>query len=251
MSTSPDYELNRFASVFAGSLCSVSIVAFIGWMIAFFVFSPLHEKTVLFRVNNRFRISDLIVLAAHLQLSAGLIMALPQERAVKIALILTACLVLSFWWMTGVRMLARSGIEYTWHRWLFLGIVMPIGYLASSAIVVMIVLVPISLLLLVESGASGDWGEFGIALGTLVVAGLACTATVACRRTTRLFVERARALRADQDGVNFEDSATVTPVATAHPGFLKLSERELFWIDRSTEKSRRDHEDERGTTERD
>ena len=249
MSTSLDYELNRFASVFAGSMCWVGVVVFIGWMIAIFVFSPLHERTFLFRVNSRFCISDLIVLAVHLQLAAALMMAIPQGRAVKTALILTACLVLSFWWITGVRMLARAGIDYTWHRWLFLGIVMPIGYGASSAIVVMIVLVPMSLLLLVESGASGDWGEFSVAVGTLVGAGFAFAAAVACRRTSRLLVERARASRARKDGIKFEDAGTVSPVKTAHSAFHTLSECELFWTDESTEKPRRDHEDERGTSE--
>ena len=84
---------------FLAGLCFVSVVAGASWLGGLVVFAPLHERTLLFKVRNRFRIADLVALAILLQLAAGVMIKLtPRNEVAARAVLITLTLIIVVWW---------------------------------------------------------------------------------------------------------------------------------------------------------
>lgn len=198
-------DTQAFAGVLLANLCWCLAIAAISWFLGLYLFRAMHEQTQLFAADSRFQISDLLILAAQLQVAAGLLVAATPRglAAYKLAAGCGMFAIVAFWWWSGVRMLGTAGIAVPRHRWLFLGIVMPAGYLASLWIAGMVVTVPASLLLLISSIGERAPGAFAVAVLLIVMSILAIAGAVVCQRFCERVVERARMDRAHRDGIEF------------------------------------------------
>lgn len=188
--------------------CWVGFLAAWSLTVGLVVFSPMYERNALFQVNHRFRISDLLVLAAQLQIVFGLSMLAfspMRNSGISVVFAVGVSLLLTLWWAGGLRMLANAGVEHTWHRWLFLGVVGPFGYASTIIAAGALFVVPVSLVGIVQ-GLVRE--EPSIVLSSLVGLALCAAAiTFLCRshRLCRLFTERARRDRAERDGIAFDE----------------------------------------------
>lgn len=182
------------------------------WIMGRIAFSPLYERTLLFQPSARFRISDLMVLALHVQILLALAVAsmgsqLPADRASQSEMAFLCahlCAMVTFWWLNGLRMLGRGGVNNTWHRWTFLGLLLPIGYGCGILIVVSIFSVPY---LLFESFQSQN----AVTIVAMLVLCASWPGMYIVNRLTRKFVLRARQDRAEEDGIHFSNETVFAP----------------------------------------
>ena len=209
-----------FFTFLSGAICWLAPAAVISWGLGHLYFAPLNEPNVLFAIDNRFRISDLIVLAVHLQVVIALAVGLTGRESIEfsIAMIAILGLLIVFWWFNGVRMLARAGVTYTWHRWIFLGVIMPLAYLSTLQLVASFLTIPLSLGLLIQMVADANFLGMSVAILAIVCSILSMVMIQGSRAYCRTMVERARADRAEHDGIGFEvpDPSGVTFLPDEH-----------------------------------
>ena len=197
-----------FATFVLGGLCWLLPALAISWAIGHLYFAPLNEPSTLFTADTRFRISDLIVLAVHLQLVVGIAVSLTDRSAIgfTVTFITIFATLIAFWWFTGIRMLSRAGVTYTWHRWIFLGVIMPLGYLSTLQLVASFLTIPLSLGLLIQASADANLRDALIA-ATVLGCSLSSIGMVYGSRTyCRKMVERAQRDCAEREGIEFVDS---------------------------------------------
>lgn len=232
-------DANTFFGVMVTNVCWFSALATISWFLGLYLFRAMHQQTALFAADHRFQTSDLLILAAQLQLAAALLVALtPRVPAgYKAAVGCGVFMLLGFWWWSGLRMLGGAGISLPRHRWLFLGVALPAGYLAGLWIAGMVITVPASLLLLIGSiGEMEPWG----ALAALLLITLSVTAVVVavfCQRFCEQIVQRARTDRATRDGIEFV-GARLWPPPWSIPARIRSpgtppAPNEIDWLDGS------------------
>lgn len=196
----------------------ISLLFFLGifygltWVMGLVAFSPLNERTLLFQVSARFRISDVMILALHIQVLVAFLMAIARNSGPTDAEFLSEiwfvcanlCALVAFWWLNGLRMLGRGGVNNTWHRWVFLGLVVPIGYTCGILAIMSFFMLPFSIAALVR-GPDVNAIAFTVALS------LSWPGLYAINRLSRKFVKRARIDRAEDDGIHFSNDAVFAP----------------------------------------
>jgi hypothetical protein len=114
-----------------------------------------------------------------------------------------AWLIATVWWLLGVRLLSRAGIEDARLRLVFLGLVLPLGYSLSPVFMVAPAILAIhagSIAELIVYGGRSGWVFFAMmtAIELVVIA-----AAIACRRLSawivrsneRMIAEKAAAAR--------------------------------------------------------
>lgn len=199
-----------FTTFVLGGLCWLLPALIISWALGHLYFAPLNEPTALFKTDTRFRISDLIVLAVHLQIVVGIAVSLTNRDAVgmTVTFITIFGTLIAFWWFTGIRMLSRAGVTYTWHRWIFLGLIMPLGYLSTLQLVASFLTIPLSLGLLIQASVDAHLLDALVATTVLLLSLTSIGMIYGSRTFCRQMVERARQERADRDGIEFDTSET-------------------------------------------
>lgn len=171
------------------------------WVIGLIVFGPLYERTLLFQPSARFRISDLMILALYVQVIAALVVtgsrSGPSLEGAEVAFVMGDCLLFAtFIWFNGLRMLGRGGVNNTWHRWIFLGVLLPLGYLSGFLALVSLFSLPYAVITaLAERDAV--W-----ALVSCVLLGAWPTA-ILVYRISQTYASAARHDRAASDGIQF------------------------------------------------
>jgi hypothetical protein len=173
------------------------------WIVGLGVFHPLYERTLLFRPSAKFRISDLMVLAFHVQVAVAVAMGLggPWD---EIVWTLSAEFVGlgTFLWFNGLRMLGRGGVDKTAHRWVFLGLVLPVGYASGATVVFSVFALPFTL-----SASIIEQDPWAI-LGSGIMLSSWPTVYLVNRAARRLAVA-ARRSRAENDGIQFASDVAV------------------------------------------
>ena len=201
-------------------LCVFVVVASCSWIGGLIVFGPLHERTLLFRIRNRFRIADIISLGVLLQVAAGVVLALvpSDENAARITLTLLISLIVVTWWINGLRMLSRAGVERGSHRAAFLLLVLPSGYLCIILVLSTIILFPAAMELLTRARNREAW-EIALAIFFLVLPIAGVTWGIICHRVCRRMADRARSGDSPwpaPHGPGAGPTAKLTHWATAH-----------------------------------
>ncbi len=185
-----------------GSICFLLLGVGASWLGGLVVFAPLNERTLLFKVRSRFRIADLISLAILLQVGVGASLALSnaEELEVRAALTILVLIVVAFWWVTGLRMLSRAGVENGMHRGLFLTVHLPLGYLSVLGLIVSVVLTPLGM------SALGEPHPWIVLVGILLLLlPVLCAATGwSIHRVCRSMANRARDDQANREGISFD-----------------------------------------------
>ncbi len=188
-----------------GATCFLTMLYGATWMGGLIVFAPLHEKTLLFQVENRFRIADIVALGILLQLSIGAVLAIKIEMTgmPRIFYSIVLLLTVSLWWVSGLRMLSRAGVTYSVHRWLFLTFALPAGYVSLLSVLGCIVLCPIGaeMMAIREARFAATWW---IGLFLFCMPGIGVAVAIFCHRICRGMAFRARDERAERDGISFD-----------------------------------------------
>lgn len=190
------------------TVCPAVFGIMLSYLIGMFVFGPIHARAFLKPPQTSYRIADVIILLLQLQLAGGVLFALFEffERgsdAERLGIPLVVWLLLTFWWWTGVRMLARAKVHYSPHRWLFLGVFVPLGYAATIGLLLLPLTTIISLaaiLAMVMALASTSGDALSLA-GLLALNAATIAAVVATRAFCRRIVRRAKDDVAAGDGV--------------------------------------------------
>lgn len=189
-------------TLFVGFISSVLALA--SWSIGLMVFRPFYETTAVFHVNARVRLSDLIILAIEIQI----LLAYSSWKYVGgqfnfwFLVDATVCILIVFWWVCGIRMLARGGVESSGARWLALGLLIPLGYVSTVVLMISAFVVPfvftVSVIDLFQRR-----GGLQVGLLSPLPAMAAVLMLFVAHRTARRLVENARRDRAVMDGVHF------------------------------------------------
>lgn len=170
------------------------------WLIGRAIFAPLYQRTLLFQPSGRFRISDVMVLAFYVQIitAVGVSCSSPHARDNGDVFFLCGELIAiaAFWWLNGLRMLGRGGVDGTWHRWWFLGLVLPAGYVGGLMSIGSVFLIPMFL------AALTSIPEPEAIIMLLVFPG-SWAAVYYANRSSRFIASQARHDRAEKDGVHF------------------------------------------------
>jgi hypothetical protein len=221
-----------------GTLCPALFLVMLSYLIGLFVFGPLHARAIWKPPQTSFRIADIIILLAQLQIAGGLLFAWlqvyyhgPDLGRIGIAIVLW--ILLTFWWWTGVRLLAKAKVDYAPHRWLFLGVFTPLGYAATIGLLLMplSVIVSFAMVLTMLSIREVSAGDSLALLALLAANGATIGAVFATRAFCRKIVSRAR------DDVALHDGVSMGPlVETVKPIFLRehrpmASDREVKFFD--------------------
>lgn len=187
-----------------GGLCFTTVIAGSTWIGGLMVFAPLHETTLLFKVEGRFRIADLISLGILLQVAVGAALALtpPGEWVGRAVVTILIGLIVLSWWISGLRMLSRAGVSQGMHRALFLTLLLPSGYVSVLLVIGLIVMFPASMEMLTSSG--GDPQQIMIGILLLLLPLFAIGWCFACNHIVRGMADRARDDHARKDGIQFE-----------------------------------------------
>jgi hypothetical protein len=186
----------------------------VSWGTGRIAFSPLYERTLLFQPSARFRISDLMVLALDVQilLAAGVASVRHSDLRWTEVLSLYGEIfgLLAFWWLNGLRMLGRGGVNNTWHRWAFLGLLLPAGYTFGMMALISLFAIPFVLpSAIYHHNVDGIiWSLFS---------GVGWPGLYLVNRLSRRFVGQARSDRAENDGIHFIGEIAVTQVPAAAP----------------------------------
>lgn len=194
--------------MFTGAFCPLVFLALVSWLLGMLVFGPLYAKAIWKPPNTRFRIADIIILAAQLQvlgaLAYGVVpLLLPNERIMRYVVPLVIWLLVAFWWWTGVRMLAKARVQHGPHRMFFMAVVLPLGYLATLFIAASPALIILPLGMFVSMITRGSWEELvGIVLLLGLDALMVCL-IIGVRRYCQQMVDRAHDDVARDDGIEF------------------------------------------------
>lgn len=226
---------SEWLGALAGTLCPLVFVALVSYLVGLYVFGPLYACSAWKPPRTRYGIVDILILLVQLQLAGGAALLVVPRFDAEATLLrwgaaLAAMLLTGFWWWTGVRMLSLARVEGEFHRTLFLGIFLPLGYLAAAAVMS----TPLALVLLAV--LFHEW----IATGSLVHAAwcaalpaayaAAFGAIPAVRWLCRKIADRARDDYAQQEGIDFGPLASHT-LGLARWHSPMASEREVRIID--------------------
>jgi len=180
----------------------------VSYLLSLFIFGPLHAEATSNRPPMRFRLADIIVLLAQLQIAAGVLFAAARlwgasGAGIRIVAAIAIWSLLTFWWWTGVRMLSKARIERGTDRILFLSVAAPLGYVTALSILLTPILAVLALGTLYWSVLSASFRE-AVILIALILSTLAIYACAFCIRwyCGRL-VERAHDDLARRDGIDF------------------------------------------------
>jgi hypothetical protein len=187
-------------SAIAGMLVFHGVFYGISWLVGRAVFAPLYQRTLLFEPSARFRISDVMVLAFYVQVisAVGISFSSPHDRYSGPVFFLCGELIAIalFCWLNGLRMLGRGGVQDTWYRWWFLGLVLPVGYVGGLFSIASIFVVPAACIALSSPRSSA-------ALSTILLFSGSWVAVYCAYRSSRFIACQARNKRAEKDGVHF------------------------------------------------
>lgn len=139
---------------------------------------PLYDAPLKDHVNLQYSLADIYVLTLHLALSGASVFSSAafcdaQERLV---ITLGFWLLLSVWWVLGIRVLNRSGVSCTLKRMVCLAVAIPLSHGLSVAMLVM----PLFHWLCWERHADGTEILISLVLCLLLWGGL-CWIYVVCR----------------------------------------------------------------------
>ena len=192
--------LQVFTIVFSGIfIFGFALLAI--WLMGLFVFAPFYEKTLLFKPDSRFRISDIIVLAIHIQIVAAIVHSTIGFTAEGIAIAVSMSVVLFCWWSWAIRMMSRSGVSNTKHRWLFMGMYVPLGYVSGGVAMISLFGVPMTLMSMFVTYQ--DPFALGLQLGLLCLFVSSYIVIATIRKIGKQICEQARDDRASKDGIEF------------------------------------------------
>jgi hypothetical protein len=154
-------------------------------------FAPLVRADKLRYQPWQFRISDFLVLLVQLQVFFGLTLMVVRPSDVRdgVALAVVVVLVMTAWWMSGVRMLSKARVAAMTLRLIFLGFLIPLGYglsLVLMAIPAILVIHAGAAVTLVTSGGQAGGGIFAL---MTVIEVVAILLMIACRRASAWIVE--------------------------------------------------------------
>jgi hypothetical protein len=180
--------------------CFLIVLYGVSFIVGAVVFEPLRKEDDQRHRPWQFRISDLMVLLVQLQVVGVLVVGLLRwlPRLDLMIIVFFAWLVLAGWWLSGVRLVSRAGIEEVRLRLTFLGFILPLGYGLS------LILMLAPGILLIHAAAIVDLILSGGRSGTLFFVMMAAielavvVAAIACRRLSawivrcnqRILVER-------------------------------------------------------------
>lgn len=125
-----------------GASFVILFIVFVSLKFGEIVFAPLQRFSLLFRRRRRmrFRIVDLLVLVAHIQIILGLLVSRIDlsgggramfGSTVFVMLLGTLCVT---WWWSGIRMLDQANIENNGWRIFILALLVPLGYSAALSL---------------------------------------------------------------------------------------------------------------------
>lgn len=206
-----------------GTACPAVFLVMLSYLVGLFVFGPIHARAIWKPPQTSFRIVDIILLLAQLQLAGGLVFALLEyfERgrgAERIGIAVVCWILLTFWWWTGVRLLAKAKVENTPHRLWFLGLFVPLGYLATIGILLMPVsaIVAFAMVLTMVSAWTFEGSDLLALLGLLLFNAATIGAVIATRTFCGQIVRQAK------DDVAVREGVALGPVVeTSKPMFLR------------------------------
>jgi hypothetical protein len=191
-----------------GTLCPAVFLVMLSYLVGLFVFGPIHARAIWKPPQTSFRIADIILLLAQLQLVGGLLFAILPEYyrgpdLGRIGIAVVCWILQTFWWWTGVRLLAKAKVENTPHRLWFLGVFVPLGYLATIGILLMpvTVIVAFAMVLTMVSVWAFHGPDVLALFGLLVFNAATIGAVVATRLFCSRIVGRAKDDVAVRDGV--------------------------------------------------
>ena len=118
-------------------LCLLVVISCLSLGFGGVVFGPLREAARERRLPLQFRLTDMVLLLVQLQVFVGLLLLLSEPAGVEERSTLTtlATLQISIWWLDGIRMASHAGVSRLRDRLWFVGLLVPLGYLASAALV--------------------------------------------------------------------------------------------------------------------
>ncbi len=120
----------------------------LSWIGGFLVFSRFYKRQVTSKGKRVFGISELIVLAIHVQLLLVLVSATVRlDHGMGIVLAVMGCCFFFMWWNSSIEMLSRASISKSSHRLVFIAFCSPIGYIGSIVLPVSTFLIPLSIAL--------------------------------------------------------------------------------------------------------
>jgi hypothetical protein len=229
-------EPGELLGAITGTFCPLVFVALVSYLMGLYVFGPLYARAAWTPPRTRYGIVDILILLVQLQLAGGAALLIvpvwfPEAALLRYGSALAAWLLMGFWWWTGIRMLSLARVEEEFHRTMFLGLALPLGYLAA----VVVMLTPLALVLLAVvlhqwiAKASYSAAAWCLALPAIYAAAFGVIPGVRwfCRR----IADRARDAYAHEEGIDFG------PVANRALGGLfrwhspMASEREVRIVD--------------------
>ncbi|MCA9973977.1 MAG: hypothetical protein KC425_27385 [Anaerolineales bacterium] len=233
-------DLLQFGSA---TICPLIFVALVTTLLGLFVFGPLQARSALQSGRFRFRLVDIAILVAQMQIAGGVIWALPRPRGsilLQYGLILATWVLLIWWWVTGVRMLSRARIEHGLQRIGFLAFFLPLGYMGALGLLAAPITVVLTLTLLGQIAAGGPRTDAST-LGLVALANVVVVASiVAVRRYCRMMTTKARDDYARDEGIEF--GAVGAGRGMTRPFSPMASDREVrFLEDARTDARDSDH----------
>ncbi len=210
-------DVGEVLQVLSAALCPLSFLVFVSYLLGLFVFGPLHARATWTPPRTRFRIADILILIAQLQIAGGLVLVMDGESAVRLVAAFVAWVLVIFWWWAGVRMLAKARIEQGAHRLWFLALAVPAGYSAAVGVLLSPLLAVLGLSTFHQMIIRRD-PEEALSLGLLMLMGGAVVGAIAAVRWyCRQIVDTARDDVAREQGIAFGQLDTPSTRRTPAP----------------------------------
>jgi hypothetical protein len=232
----PALDPGELLGALTGTFCPLLFVALVSYLMGLYVFGPLYARAAWSPPRTRYGIVDILILLVQLQLAGGAALLLvplwyPEASLLRYGSALAAWLLMGCWWWTGIRMLSLARVEDEFHRTLFIGIALPLGYVAA----VIVMLAPFALVLLAvliyQWVADGSLVAAAWCAALPAIYAAAFGAIQGVRWFCRKIADRARDAYAHEEGIDFG------PVASRALGGLfrwhspMASEREVRIVD--------------------
>jgi len=167
-------------------------------LIGLFVFRPMYKAARSPPPKMQFRLADMIVLFVQLQLVlVALLSLVPIDKRDTENMVALSIFVAFVWllvglaWFSGVFMLSRAGVTHAGRRTVFLGFLVPLGYLATLPIIASPVLALVVFTVLMSPQTNGAEAF------VLLIVALDIIAVFGCRGACREIVQEER----DKDGL--------------------------------------------------
>lgn len=227
-------DVGEMLQVMSAALCPLSFLVFVSYLLGLFVFGPLYARATWTPPRTRFRIADILILIAQLQIAGGLVLVMSRivwfdsQTVVRLAAALVVWVLVIFWWWTGVRMLAKARIEQGAHRLWFLAIAVPAGYSAAVGVLLSPLVAVLGLSMFQQMIIRGDPGEVLPLALLMVMCAATIGAIVAVRWYCHKIVDTARDDVAREEGIAFGQLDTPPTRRTHTP---MASDREVQILD--------------------